>query len=382
MGIFDLFKKRTSVSKPAPTTAAELTATKPLPSTPASSTSATSAFKKNFLDVYNIGRVLGKGSFATVKEVERKADGKKFAVKIIERASMKGKENAIKGEIAVLRNMHHPNIIGLQDLYETDKQLFIVTDLATGGELFDKIVEKGSYTEKDAATIVKQILEGIAYIHDMDIVHRDLKPENLLLLNEKEDSPVKITDFGLSKVAISDDFLQTACGTPGYVAPEVLRKTGHGKPVDIWALGVITYVLLCGYTPFWGDTQTELLQSILEGAYEFEDDPWSNISQAAKDFIASMLILDSHVRPTARELLNNPWLETTSDVDLLEHVKKNFNAKRKLKMAVHLVQLAKKNTLTSFSSSAKKIAETSATSLSNTASSSLLPSGKQTAEPV
>ncbi|KAJ3220109.1 hypothetical protein HDU67_006865 [Dinochytrium kinnereticum] len=376
-GLFDMFKKRTSTPQPIPPAAASPASGDAQSPQANAHADKKDVFKKDLTDHYSIGKVLGKGSFATVKELTRKSDGKKFAVKIIEKAGMKGKEAAIKGEIAVLKNMHHPNIIGLQDLYETGKQLYLVTDLATGGELFDKIVEKGSYTEQDAAKIVKQILEAIAYIHDMDIVHRDLKPENLLLLNDSEDSPIMITDFGLSKVAVSDDFLQTACGTPGYVAPEVLRKTGHGKPVDIWAMGVITYVLLCGYTPFWGESQAELLQAILAGDFVFDDDPWAQISQAAKDFISLMLVLDPHQRPSARELLKNPWLETTASIDLLPHVKKNFNAKRTFKMAVHLVQLSKKSAM-----SQPSLVQDGEKKEGDGIQGNILPDSKQTADPM
>ncbi|KAJ3312290.1 calcium calmodulin-dependent protein kinase type 1G, partial [Blyttiomyces sp. JEL0837] len=275
----------------------------------------------------------------TVHETIRKSDGAHFAVKIIDKKNMKGKESSVKSEIAVLQKLHHPNIIGLKDVFENKKNLYLVTDLATGGELFDQIVAKGSYTEKDAAVIVKQLLNAVAYMHKEDVVHRDLKPENLLLLNKTADSPIMITDFGLAKEAHLDYMLKTACGTPAYIAPEVLRQSGHGKPVDVWGMGVITYVLLCGYTPFYGESQHELFEAIIHGEYEFEEEFWSQVSEDAKDFIRKMLTLDPRERPTAEEVLKHKWLETTANADLLETIKKNL-AKQRLKKAINAVRAA------------------------------------------
>jgi calcium/calmodulin-dependent protein kinase I len=260
---------------------------------------------------------------------------------LITQKHITGKEKMIKDEILNLSKMHHPNIIELKDLYETPKELYIVTDLANGGELFDRIVEKGSYTEKDASRTVKELIGAIEYFHGMGIVHRDLKPENLLLLNKTEGSPIIISDFGLSRSSPTDDFLKTTCGTPAYVAPEVLKRTGHGKPVDVWAMGVITYVLLCGYTPFWGETQTDLFDAILNNEYEFEEEYWGHVSDQAKEFIRYLLEADPHKRPTASEVMKHEWLKTEkSDVDLLGVVKKNMSARNRFRMAVHAVRLA------------------------------------------
>lgn len=157
-------------------------------------------------------------------------------------------------EISILSKVRHPNCVSLLELFETEDAVYLVTDLAEGGELFDQLLKKGSYTEGDAARLVHEILLGVEYLHEMDIVHRDLKPENLLFMDKTDNARLMITDFGLSKVLTSgNDVLMTACGTPGYVAPEVLEQIGHGKPVDIWSVGVIAYTLLCGYTPFWGE---------------------------------------------------------------------------------------------------------------------------------
>ncbi|KAJ1542518.1 hypothetical protein HK405_009926, partial [Cladochytrium tenue] len=272
----------------------------------------------SFAQVYSIGKVLGKGTFATVSECTRRSDGQHFAVKVIDKRNIKtpAQRATLLSEIRVLAELHHPNIIGLVDAFDSDRHLYLVTQLATGGELFDRIVEKGSYTERDAAVIVKQLVDAIDYLHSLD---------------KTPEAPILVSDFGLSKHATSDDFLRTACGTPGYVAPEILKRTGHGKPVDLWALGVITYVLLCGYTPFWGDSQQEMFDSILKGDYCFDEEYWSSVSDTAKDFVNQLLQVDASRRPTAAKLLEHPWLQTESTTDILPTFKKNFNARRTFK---------------------------------------------------
>ncbi|TPX67590.1 hypothetical protein SpCBS45565_g03692 [Spizellomyces sp. 'palustris'] len=304
----------------------------PLPPRSSSSGKIQSAFDEH----YFIGKQLGIGSFAVVKECTRKSDSAKFAAKIIDKAQLRGKLEMLKMEVDVLKRINHPNIIGLCDIHETGKHVYLVTQLATGGELFDRIFTKGSYTEKDASALVRQLLTAIAYLHDMDIVHRDLKPENLLFKDPSEDSDLMITDFGLSKMVEEGNFLQTACGTPHYVAPEILQQKGHGKPVDMWAIGVITYVLLCGYTPFWAEdnSNTSLFRAILECDYQFDEEYWADISDAAKDFIRRLLVSDPTRRATAKDALTHPWLETESRVDLMPIVKKNFNARKTFKKAV------------------------------------------------
>jgi calcium/calmodulin-dependent protein kinase I len=200
----------------------------------------------DFDSLYFLGRKLGQGAFAVVRECTRKSDSMKFAVKVITKAKLQGEFDAVINEIDILKKINHPNIISLVEMYQTDEHYYLVMVLATGGELFERILAKGSYTEADAATLVKQLIKALIYLHDeVDIVHRDLKPENLLFRDSREDADLMVTDFGLSK-NIHGDLLSTTCGSPHYVAPEVLKGTGHGKPVDMWALGVITFVLLCG----------------------------------------------------------------------------------------------------------------------------------------
>jgi len=185
--------------------------------------------------------------------------------------------------------------------------LHLVLEYVSGGELFDAIVNKGSYSEGDAANLVKQILEAIKYVHHLGIAHRDLKPENLLLSGEEGKDTIKIADFGLSK-DFSQEQLQTSCGTPDYVAPEVLMGEPYDMGVDIWSIGVITYVLLCGFPPFYGDTQKDLFEMILSARVEFPDPEWTEVSAEAKDFIKKILVLDPEKRLTAEQCLEHKWV--------------------------------------------------------------------------
>ncbi|CAI2167651.1 14242_t:CDS:2 [Funneliformis geosporum] len=289
---------------------------------------------------YKISKnVLGTGSFGVVKECTDKCTGIKYALKIINKKAIRGKEQMLNSELDVLKKVNHPHIVKLHDLIETKKAVYIITDLASGGELFNHLIKKGSYTEKDASNLVKQILEGVAYLHDHEIVHRDLKPENLLFSDKSDHSNLMITDFGLSKILKKhNDILMTACGTPGYVAPEVLRQTGHGKPVDMWSIGVIMYTLLCGYTPFGGEDQAALFDSILSGVYYFEEEYWSEISDYAKDLIDKMMTYDADKRITVHDALKHPWFHMANNINLLNNVRTNFPARATLKKAINVVQ--------------------------------------------
>ena len=246
--------------------------------------------------------------------------------------------------------MGHQNILTLVDYFETMNNLYLVTDLALGGELFDRICRKGSYYESDAADLIRCTLSAVAYLHDHGIVHRDLKPENLLFRTPEDNADLLIADFGLSRIMDEEQFhvLTTTCGTPGYMAPEIFKKTGHGKPVDIWALGVITYFLLCGYTPFDRDSDVDEMQAILNAAYEFKpDDYWRGVSQDAKNFVGSCLTVDPKRRMTAHEALNHPFVaryESPIDGqrDLGPVFRKNFNARRTLHTAIDTVRAINK----------------------------------------
>ncbi|KAF9197302.1 hypothetical protein BGZ49_002315 [Haplosporangium sp. Z 27] len=308
------------------------------------------------LELYEVtGRVLGVGTFATVKEIKLKSTGQTFALKIILKRLMQGKGSMLNTEIAVLSKVRHPNCVSLLEMFETEDAVYLVTDLAAGGELFDQLLKKGHYTEGDAARLVREILLGVEYLHSMDIVHRDLKPENLLFLDKSENARLLITDFGLSKVLTNgDDVLMTACGTPGYVAPEILEQAGHGKPVDMWSVGIIAYLLLCGYSPFWGEDQSTLFENIIAGNYEYEPEYWKDISPLAKKFIDSLLVKDTESRATATQALSHPWFRAVLDhdlsapaspsesVNLLPGVRKNFNAGNMFKKAMRAVGILRR----------------------------------------
>uniref|UniRef100_A0A0K8VG67 Calcium/calmodulin-dependent protein kinase type 1 n=1 Tax=Bactrocera latifrons TaxID=174628 RepID=A0A0K8VG67_BACLA len=218
---------------------------------------------------YNLHGLLGTGAFSEVRLAESKENpDDHFAVKIIDKKALKGKEESLENEIRVLRRLAHPNIVQLLETFEDKWKVYLVMELVTGGELFDRIVEKGSYTEKDASDLIRQILEAVDYMHEQGVVHRDLKPENLLYYSPNNDSKIMISDFGLSKMEDSG-IMATACGTPGYVAPEVLAQKPYGKAVDVWSIGVISYILLCGYPPFYDENDANLFAQILKAYLQY-----------------------------------------------------------------------------------------------------------------
>ncbi|KAK1757293.1 kinase-like domain-containing protein [Echria macrotheca] len=304
---------------------------------------------------YKVGKTLGAGSYSVVKECVHIDTGRYYAAKVINKRLMAGREHMVRNEIAVLKkvSMGHQNILTLVDYFETMNNLYLVTDLALGGELFDRICRKGSYYESDAADLIRATLSAVAYLHDHGIVHRDLKPENLLFRTPEDNADLLIADFGLSRIMDEEQFhvLTTTCGTPGYMAPEIFKKTGHGKPVDLWALGVITYFLLCGYTPFDRDSDFEEMQAILNADYSFTPlEYWRGVSDSAKDFIRRCLTIDPAKRMTAHEALQHPfvagWARSAGADDkganLLPTVKKNFNARRTLHAAIDTVRAINK----------------------------------------
>lgn len=298
-------------------------------------------WKKQVEDVKNMfefKEVLGTGAFSEVVLAQERATGRMFAIKCIPKKALKGKESSIENEIAVLRKIQHENIVALEDIYESSSHLYLIMQLVSGGELFDRIVEKGFYTEKDASTLIRQVLDAVNYLHKMGIVHRDLKPENLLYFNPQDESKIMISDFGLSKMEGSGDVMSTACGTPGYVAPEVLAQKPYSKAVDCWSIGVIAYILLCGYPPFYDENDSKLFEQILKADYEFDAPYWDDISDSAKDFISRLMEKDPAKRYTCDQALRHPWISGDTALckniheSVSRQIKKNF-AKSKWRQA-------------------------------------------------
>uniref|UniRef100_A0AAY5E939 Serine/threonine-protein kinase DCLK2 n=1 Tax=Electrophorus electricus TaxID=8005 RepID=A0AAY5E939_ELEEL len=263
---------------------------------------------------YKVGKVIGDGNFAVVKECVERATGQEYALKIIDKAKCSGKEHLIANEVAILRRVRHPSIILLIEEVDTPTELYLVMELIKGGDLFDAITSSTKYTERDASAMVYNLTGALKYLHRMSIVHRDIKPENLLVCEYPDGTKsLKLGDFGLATVV--EGPLYTVCGTPTYVAPEIIAETGYGLKVDIWAAGVITYILLCGFPPFRSERnqQEELFEQILLGRLEFPSPYWDNISASAKDLIGKMLQVNVSTRYTAEEVLSHPWV-------LAEHV--------------------------------------------------------------
>mmetsp|Transcript_9299 Transcript_9299/g.19867 ORF Transcript_9299/g.19867 Transcript_9299/m.19867 type:complete len:358 (+) Transcript_9299:60-1133(+) len=268
---------------------------------------------QDFLERYEVGETVGVGGFAVVKKGRNKKTGEPVAIKVVDKSRYAAGDNSLEREIQVLLKVDHPNCIKLYDVYITPRKVYIVTELVTGGELLDRVTEKGNYTERDAANLIRQILDGVAYLHSQGIVHRDLKLENMVMLNERDDSPVKIADFGLSKFFSPETVLSTMCGSPQYVAPEVLG-VGDGlkeysPAVDMWSVGVILFILLSGYSPFDDDNDAVLFEKIKKGNYDADDPIWENISADAKDIVAKLLTVDSGKRLTAEQALQHPWVQ-------------------------------------------------------------------------
>jgi calcium/calmodulin-dependent protein kinase I len=298
---------------------------------------------------YDIQQKLGSGSFADVKKAVRKSDGKEFAIKVIKKAKLNADELAVvHDEVEIMHKISHPNCVTLYEMFETKSKLYMVMELLTGGELFDRIVAKGSYSEKEASGVIKNVASAIQYLHQSGVVHRDLKPENLIYLNKTDDSPIKITDFGLAKFRANQNVdMHTACGTPGYVAPEVLKGEKYDKAVDLWSLGVILYILLCGFPPFYHQNTNMLYKQIKKGEYDFPDPYWTDISDSAKELVRGLLTVDPKKRMSAKDVLAHPWIagktasSKTFDSSHSSRLKL-LQARRKLKRTVRTIMAVNK----------------------------------------
>ncbi|XP_042558999.1 serine/threonine-protein kinase DCLK2 isoform X5 [Clupea harengus] len=291
------------------------------------------------LEKYKVGKVIGDGNFAFVKECTERSTGKEFALKIIDKAKCAGKEHLIENEVAVLRRVKHPNIIMLIEEVDTPTELYLVMELVKGGDLFDAITSSTKYTETDASVMVFNLAGALKYLHRMSIVHRDIKPENLLVCEYPDGTKsLKLGDFGLATVV--EGPLHTVCGTPTYVAPEIIAEAGYGLKVDIWAAGVITYILLCGFPPFRSENnlQEDLFDQILLGRLEFPTPYWENISASAKELIGHMLQVNVEARFTAEDVLIHPWV-TQEDAALRNNTRIEVTGKLK----THFSNTAKPN---------------------------------------
>jgi len=264
--------------------------------------------KGKLAQFYSIQEKLGRGNFAVVRKVQRRSDGKYFAAKIINKRTMKAKDLDLLGkEVKILKMLKHPNINQMIETFDTKNHLYIVLELLEGENLFENIVKRRVYTETDAAYVVKQVARACDYMHARGIIHRDLKPENLVYLDKNYDQ-ICVTDFGLSKYMDHETATKTACGTPAFVAPEVLRQELYGTQVDMWSLGTILYIMLCGYPPFVEKNLPRLYKAIKKGNVKFNKPYWDNISEDAKNCVQGLLEVDLNKRLTPAGLLKHSWI--------------------------------------------------------------------------
>ena len=315
---------------------------------------------------YRLADALGSGSFSTVRRATchggKAGEGVEVAVKSIDKAQVNTMaEEAghlqtfdLWREVSILRKLNHPNITKLIEVFDDRTHLHLVLEMAHGGELFDRLEERGHYTEFDAASTMAQVCSALAYIHAQHVVHRDIKPENLLCVSENDDTDIKLCDFGFAARLDKEDpdhCLTHLCGTPGYVAPEILKRVKYGAAVDMWSVGVLTYILLGGYPPFYDDDQNRLYAKIKSGNYEFHEDYWGNVSKEGKDLIMRLLTVNPGDRIKAQEALGHPWISADaeklkgSDLGVNLRAFKRYNAKRKFKSAGKAVMAARRLSL-------------------------------------
>ncbi|XP_060951095.1 calcium/calmodulin-dependent protein kinase (CaM kinase) II gamma 1 isoform X3 [Limanda limanda] len=341
---------------------------------------ATPVTSTRFTDEYQLYEELGKGAFSVVRRCVKKSSGQEYAAKIINTKKLSARDHQkLEREARICRLLKHPNIVRLHDSISEEGFHYLVFDLVTGGELFEDIVAREYYSEADASHCISQILESVNHIHQHDIVHRDLKPENLLLASKMKGAAVKLADFGLAIEVQGDQQAWFGfAGTPGYLSPEVLRKDPYGKPVDIWACGVILYILLVGYPPFWDEDQHKLYQQIKAGAYDFPSPEWDTVTPEAKNLINQMLTINPAKRITADQALKHPWVCHRSTVASMMHRQetveclRKFNARRKLKGAILTTMLVSRNFSVGRQHTNSAAAASSTASLAQEACKSLL----------
>jgi len=272
---------------------------------------------KTFKDLYELQDKVRSGSFATIWRAKHRESGVVWAVKVVSRKELKPKDDAqFLQEVAILLSLRHKNIVALNDFFEEKEYFYLVMELLEGGDVFDRIVEKNHYTELDARDLARELLSAVAYMHARGVAHRDLKPQNLLLVSMEDNSAIKVADFGFAKRVHVPNSLMTRCGTPTYVAPEVLKNHPHDEMVDMWSVGIIIYVLLVGYPPFMEENQRQLFRKIRMGEYEFFQEDWADISEPAKDLISKLLVVDPSRRIKAQAALQHEWICKVDDDDL------------------------------------------------------------------
>jgi len=298
---------------------------------------------------YKVIKTLGKGGYATVYLALHKQSNQEWALKAISKQAALQNLEEVQSEVDVIETASHPNVVGMKEVIETDKNYCIVMELVTGGELFDQLAVRRTYSEKDGRDILKQVMEGLQRLHQLHFVHRDMKPENLLLSSQDENATIKLVDFGLTRRLAEGQVLHQCIGTTLYMAPEVIRckqdtSKGYGKEADLWSLGVIAYIMLCGWAPFNAPTDEEIFELILQGEYQFPPDTYLKLSEPAKDFIRCLLT-SSEKRMNIDQALQHPWITgVASEEDLGETREKlkAFQARKKLCGAINAVKAIKR----------------------------------------
>ncbi|CAA2971132.1 calcium-dependent kinase 20-like [Olea europaea subsp. europaea] len=300
----------------------------------------------NLKEIYSLGKKLGQGQFGTTLLCVEKETGKEFACKSIAKRKLISEEDVedVRREIQIMHHLAgHPNVISIVGAYEDAVAVHVIMELCAGGELFDRIIQRGHYTERKAAELARIIVGVVEACHSLGVMHRDLKPENFLFVNEQEESPLKTIDFGLSMFFKPVETFSDVVGSPYYVAPEVLKKH-YGQECDVWSAGIIIYILLSGVPPFWDETEQGIFEQVLKGELDFVSEPWPSISDSAKDLVRRMLVRDPKKRLTAHQVLCHPWVQVDGvapdkplDSAVLTRLKQFSAMNRLKKIAVRII---------------------------------------------
>ncbi|XP_016135974.1 death-associated protein kinase 3-like [Sinocyclocheilus grahami] len=286
---------------------------------------------------YEMGEELGSGQFAIVRKCKEKSTGTEYAAKFIKKRRLSSSRRGvsreeIEREVNILREIQHSNIVTLHDIFENKTDVILILELVSGGELFDFLAEKESLTEEEATQFLKQILDGVHYLHSKRIAHFDLKPENIMLLDKNVPNPrIKLIDFGIAHQIKDGNEFKNIFGTPEFVAPEIVNYEPLGLEADMWSIGVITYILLSGASPFLGETKQETLTNISAVNYDFDEEYFSNTSELAKDFIRRLLVKDPKKRMTIEDSLQHPWIKVIKRRNVRPEESERKTDRRRLK---------------------------------------------------